>query len=236
MKVLDGKVLGVIGGMGPLATNMFYNMIIDKTDAACDQEHINMIILNHATMPDRTAAIKSGHVEEVFERLLKDAKFLEDSGASCIAVPCNTSHFILGQVQENIDIPIIHMIKEAVADVKKLTESKENPKVGIMATDGTIEIGLYQMECTKNNLQPVIPSPENQKKVMKIIYDGIKENKGVNPQDFKDVADEFKAKGCECVILACTELSVYKIQENLGNYFVDAMASLADKAISICKK
>lgn len=236
MNILEGRVLGVIGGMGPLATNLFYNMVIEKTDAESDQEHINMIILNHATMPDRTEAIKAGHEDEIFHKLLKDAQFLEESGACCIAVPCNTSHFILGKVQENISVPVINMIKGAAEDAKNAVKGIKSPKIGIMATDGTIKIGLYQRELNAVGLEPVIPTLTNQEKVMKIIYDGIKKGEPVNSGDFKEIEREFREMGCHKVILACTELSVYKIQENLSDYYIDAMESLADRAIAMCGK
>lgn len=235
MKPLGENVMGVIGGMGPLATDLFYNMVIGKTDAVCDQDHIDMIILSHASMPDRTAAIKSGQKDKVYAKLLKDAQFLENSGACCIAVPCNTSHVFLEDVQKEINIPIVHMIREAVLDVKEMFIGCDNIRAGIMATDGTIETGMYQKFCLENDVEPIVPSEENQKKVMKIIYEGVKKGEPVDPQDFKSVIDEFKENECNCVIMACTELSVYKIQENLDDFYVDAMESLAKKAISICK-
>ncbi|MBR3600093.1 MAG: aspartate/glutamate racemase family protein [Lachnospiraceae bacterium] len=111
------KVLGVIGGMGPLASQLFYKMVIEKTDAHCDQEHLNMIILSHATMPDRTAAIKSGNVEELYHKLWHDAKFLELGGADYIAIPCNTSHLLIDRLQSNLKVPIVNMIKEAVLSI-----------------------------------------------------------------------------------------------------------------------
>ena len=86
-------ILGIIGGMGPAATDLLYRRIIDRTDAQCDQEHLDMIILNHASIPDRTAAILSGNTREVEEKLISDARFLEKSGATAIAIPCNTSHY-----------------------------------------------------------------------------------------------------------------------------------------------
>lgn len=241
MNILEGKVMGVIGGMGPLATNVFYDMVIEKTEAERDQDHINMIILSHATMPDRTAAIKEGKTDEIFEKLLKDARFLEESGACCIAVPCNTSHYVLGWVQENVNIPIINMIDEAALMVKEAVGSGtgkdgEKVKIGVMATDGTIEMGLYQKALKAQGLEPVVPSSENQKKVMKIIYEGVKKGQPVKPEDFKAVADEFKEKGCAKALMACTELSVYKIKEGLDDYYIDAMEALVKKAIEICGK
>ena len=104
------KILGVLGGMGPLATQLFYKMVIERTDAKCDQEHLNMIILSHATMPDRTKEILEGRTEELFQLLLNDAKQLEASGAGVIAIPCNTSHVLIGRLQENVGIPVVNAI------------------------------------------------------------------------------------------------------------------------------
>ena len=95
----EGKILGIIGGMGPMASSVFYRMLIRMTPAHRDQDHINIILLSHATMPDRTESIRSGHVDELLARLREDARFLEDSGADFIAVPCNTSHALLDLVQ-----------------------------------------------------------------------------------------------------------------------------------------
>jgi aspartate racemase len=111
MKNANGRVLGVIGGMGPLATQLFYKMVIENTDASCDQDHIDMIILSHASMPDRTLAIEEERTDELVEKLSADARFLEESGATCIAVPCNTTHVILPKLQEKVGIPIIDMIE-----------------------------------------------------------------------------------------------------------------------------
>ena len=105
--------LGVLGGMGPQATNTFYQYIIDRTAARTDQEHISMLIFSDNGVPDRTAAILSGEEEPVYDRLLYGAKLLEQGGCTAIAVPCNTAHYFLDKVQEQISIPILHMVREA---------------------------------------------------------------------------------------------------------------------------
>lgn len=251
MKALDGKVLGVIGGMGPLATSVFYDMIIEKTDAKSDQENINMIILNHATIPDRTEAIENGTEDEVIDLLVHDAKFLEQSGASCIAITCNTAHFMIEKVQKQIGIPIINMIKQAADDTNKALRQNakiqnaeagscgaqahnEDYTVGIMATDGTLKIGLYQEAFAKLGIKTAVPNSENQEKLMQIIYEYIKQNRQADHKDFMAVANDLIAKGCDKILLACTELSVYAEQNELGDLYIDAMQSLADEAIRIC--
>lgn len=228
------KTLGVIGGMGPLATQLFYKMVIENTEAHKDQEHINMVILNHATMPDRTEAILTGHLDDLMGRLLEDADVLERSGADFIAIPCNTCHVLIDDLQEKTHLPVINMIKAAVKKIH--TTYGEGAKVGIMATDGTIQRGLYQKECEEQRLIPVIPTPENQKLVMKIIYEGIKDGEPIDYDEFEQVERQFRNEECDCVIMACTELSCFKEQYELSDYFVDAMAEMAKEAISSCGK
>ncbi|MBR5488708.1 MAG: amino acid racemase [Firmicutes bacterium] len=231
----DGrKAIGVIGGMGPLATQLFYKMVIEKTDAHTDQEHINMVILNHATMPDRTDAILNDKLDDLMHRLDDDAAVLEKFGADYIVIPCNTCHVLMDHLQSVTHIPIINMIKETVKKIVSI--HGKGARVGIMATDGTITWGLYQKECEANGLVPVIPNEDNQKLVMKIIYDGVKNGEPVDYADFEKIESQFREEQCDCVILACTELSCYKEEQNLPDYYVDAMEAMAEAAILLCDK
>lgn len=231
----DGKkAIGVIGGMGPLATQLFYKMVIEKTDAHTDQEHINMVILNHATMPDRTDAILNDKLDDLMHRLDDDAAVLEKFGADYIVIPCNTCHVLMDHLQSVTHIPIINMIKETINKIVAI--HGKGARVGIMATDGTIKWGLYQKECEAKGLIPVIPNEDNQKLVMKIIYDGVKNGCPVDYADFETIEKQFHEDKCDCVILACTELSCFKEDYNLSDYYVDAMEAMAEAAILLCDK
>ncbi len=231
----DGrKSIGVIGGMGPLATQLFYRMIIEKTDAATDQDHINMVILNHATMPDRTDAILNNKLDKLMHHVEEDVAVLEKFGADYIVVPCNTFHVVIDQVQSATDIPVINMIKETVKKI--ISVYGRGARVGIMGTDGTVKWGLYHKECEANGLVPVIPDEENQKLVMKIIYEGVKNGSPVDMTDFESVDADFRKKNCDCVILACTELSCFKDEHELPDYYVDAMETVAETAVLLCEK
>lgn len=226
--------LGVLGGMGPQATNTFYQFIIDRTDARSDQEHVNALILSDSGMPDRTAAILGGGAdqERVFQRLLADARLLEGAGCTVIAVPCNTSHFFLDRVQEQIGIPILHMIRETA----QVLAAQGLRRPGILATDGTIQTGLYQKEFAAAGIQAVTPSPQAQDLVMSLIYDDVKAGRDGDPQKFADIHRDLLAQGCDCGVLACTELSVFASQHHLPPFYTDAMAVLAERAVQACHK
>lgn len=226
--------LGVLGGMGPQATNTFYQFIIDRTDARTDQEHVNALILSDSQMPDRTGAIlgDEGAREAVFQRLLADARLLEGAGCTVLAVPCNTSHFFLDRVQEHIGIPILHMIRETA----RLLAGQGKTRPGILATDGTIRTGLYQGEFAALGIQAVVPSPQAQKLVMSLIYDDVKAGRAGDPQKFSAIHRDLEGQGCDCAVLACTELSVFAAQHHLPPFYTDAMAVLAERAVLACHR
>ena len=224
--------LGVLGGMGPQATNTFYQYILDRTDAANDQGHVNTLILSDSNMPDRTTAILSGNTQPVFDRLLEDARLLEHAGCTVIAVPCNTSHYFLDEVQKHIHIPILNMIRETARSL--IGQDLKRP--GILATDGTIRTGLYQREFEKLGITAVAPSPKAQQLVMSLIYDDIKAGRDGDPRKFAAIHQDLLAQGCDCGVLACTELSVFSASHHLPPFYTDAMEVLAQRAILACHK
>jgi aspartate racemase len=224
--------LGVLGGMGPQATQIFYQRILDRTEAVCDQEHLPALILSDTEMPDRTKAILSGQGETVYIRLLKNARLLESCGCTAIAIPCNTSHYFLDRLQTEVKTPILHMVRETA----KVIHQRGCRRVGILATDGTVQMGLYQKECAALGLKGLAPEPEIQKLVMSIIYDEIKKGEKGSREKFAVVDKALRAMGCDAGILACTELSVYRVYHGLPDFYVDAMEVLVEQAITVCGK
>lgn len=230
----DGrKILGVLGGMGPLATQLFYGMIIEKTDAGCDQDHLNMIILSHAEIPDRTKAIKEGRTGELLQVLLEDARMLENNGAGVIAIPCNTSHVLYDRLQESVGVPIINMVEEAAAYIADRFR-EPGIRIAVLATDGTVGTGLYQKALERAGIIPVVPGPESQKLIMKLIYDGVKSGGDIEFSDFLTIQEEISGQGCRAAILACTELSCFKDMYRLPDFYIDAMGVLAERSILAC--
>lgn len=230
---MEAKKLGVIGGMGPMATSMFLEKLILHTKANKDQDHIDTIILNHATMPDRTQAILNNTGEAFLIEVEKDIRLLEYAGVANIAIPCNTSHFYFDAMQEFTDIPIIHMVERTAEHIHQNFGAA--CKVAILATDGTIKSGTYSAACEKYELDYYIPNPTLQEKVMEIIYQykaGILQ-KGELEKVIKYCLEEEQAT---CVILGCTELSCIEIPEEMKQYCVDPMDVLVKESIHLSGK
>ena len=222
--------LGILGGMGPQATQDFYQRILDRTDAAKDQEHLPTLIWSDTSMPDRTAAILGGDAEGCYQRLLAGARLLEGGGCTVLAIPCNTSHYFADRLQGDISIPLIHMPRETVG----VLAEEGRRKVGILGTDGTIRTGVYQKECTARGIEAVSPPEEVQKLVMSIIYDEIKRGEKGSREKFAVIDRWLRQAGCDSAILGCTELSVYRTYHGLPDHYLDAMDVLAQRCITAC--
>lgn len=236
MKEGNEKKLGVLGGMGSKASAYFYNLIVDLTEAQNDQDHVNAVYINCASMPDRTEAILSGEDTLLKKLLIENVNILASLGVSHIAIPCNTSHFFWKEMQESVDIPIINMVQKTLDFiVEKDSGRKKFLKVGLLATDGTVRTGVYEKYLDDSIMEMVYPSSEMQEIVMDVIYKGVKGSQGVTFNELEEVLDELRGRDCDYIILGCTELSVISGREN-DSYIVDALEVLAKEAILMSGK
>lgn len=226
-------VLGVIGGLGPLATAYYMELVIKMTKAECDQDHLEMIVYNCPGVPDRTKYILGQSDENPLPRMLKIGQALQKQGADVIAIPCMTAHYFHEELKTNLDVQVIHGIRETAEHLKAAGVNV----VGIMATDGTISSGIFQKEIEALGMTAVAPDEEFQKKVMKMIYDDIKAGKMPTKEEFMQVKEHLVMhKGAEAVVLGCTELSLIKNAYDLGDGVIDTLEVLAKASILACEK
>ncbi len=224
------KLLGVIGGMGPMATVYFMELIISMTKSSCDQEHINMIIYNIPSIPDRTRYILKQSNENPMQYLMKIGQQLEKDGAEIIVIPCITAHHWYGKLEKSVRIPVINLLYE----IRDFLIAKDIHTIGVMATSGTIKTVLLQKILQDSGIEIIIPLEEEQKKVMDIVYGQIKANRNVDYIKFHEVVAHLQERGAEKVLLACTELSLVKRNLELQLDFFDSMEILAKRCIELC--
>lgn len=222
------KILGILGGLGPMSTVYFYELLTSMTKAECDQDHIDMVISSHATTHDRTAYIVGASQNNPLDMMIPDAKKLVEFGADIIAIPCNTAHYFYERLAAEINIPILNIIEESV----KYLKARGIKKFGLLATDGTVKSGTYQKYCVAHDTTCVVPDEARQARIMDIIYNQVKCGKPVNMESFYEVAHYMRTLGCERLILGCTELSLIKKNENLEDFYVDSLYCLALSTIT----
>lgn len=222
------KTIGIIGGMGPLATADLYTKIIKFTLAEKDQEHVPVIIDSNPLIPDRTAYILQGG-ESPLPEIVKSIRRLEAAGCDFLIMPCNTAHHIIDEIKATTKIPFINMMEETV---KVVAEMYPGEKVGLLATDGTAKSGAYHKYFASVGLDVIIPK-DHQEDVMDYIYKGVKT--GNLEKDLKGLEmaiHEMEAMGATTFILGCTELSAVSQKiRTIDKVLLDPLEILAVRSI-----
>ena len=222
------QLLGIIGGLGPMASAYFYELITRHTKAASDQDHIDIILSSRASTPDRTDFIVGRSDKSPLPAMIADAQSLEVYGATAIVIPCNTAHYFLEEVQKSVSVPMPSIISETAAHIQKCGFRK----AAILATEGTILSGSYQRELERLGLGWMIPDGDGKAKLMDIIYGSVKQGVIPSPEELYKVSDPMFEAGCDCAILGCTEPSLLGEQID-DERFVDSLLTLAACSIRL---
>ncbi|QPK93650.1 aspartate/glutamate racemase family protein [Actinomyces sp. zg-332] len=215
--------LGVIGGMGSLATAEYFRKLVTSSSAKSDSDHINVIILNHATLPDRSECILNNTPEKFLDCIKSDFEILNNAKVNAIAIPCNTSHYYYNNFLDFTNIPVINMVEKTILAVK----SSNFSKACVFGTKGTLSSKIYNRYANEHGIELVNLPSDIQNEVMKIIYD-IKENGDVTSNSFNEILSNYCDE--ETIgIIACTELSLIPITSEVKT--IDALDVLVRESL-----
>jgi len=220
-------LLGIIGGMGTQATGCFYKKLHSMQKVTTEQEYLDVLLYSKPTIPDRTAYITGQSTESPLEPLISVAKTLESAGATCIALPCVTSHYFYDDLSKAVKVPILHIPNETAAVAKK----RGIKKVCVLATEGTIKGKVFHTAFEKQGIEVLLPSDEMRSELMTIIYD-VKRGVEVFPEKLERIVEKTQNNGAEAVILGCTEFCVIA-KENPN--MINTLELLAKASITQCR-
>lgn len=220
------KRIGILGGMGPLATIDLYTKIVELTNAKSDQDNIPIVIDNYPQIPDRTAYILEGGADP-FPFLKEGALRLKNAGCEAICISCNTAHYFADRLEKECGVNIIHIAKIAVKSIKRKFPNAQ--KIAVIGTTGTTKAKIYENELIANGLECVKISDENLSAIMDCIYKGAKANNlNAYVNLFNDTMDKIQA---DAYIAACTEIPLFLPYAKKKSEFIDATLELARAAL-----
>ena len=227
------KIIGILGGMGPEATIDLFTKIVKGTKVRKDQDHFRILIDNNPKIPDRTLAIL-GKGPSPLPSLIRSARLLERAGADFIVIPCVTAHFFWESLQRQIKVPILHLVEETLSVVSVRMRGVQ--PLGLLATTGTIQGGLFQGFFSKKGIDLLVPTAGVQKRVvMNAIYgkDGIKARgpSATSKRLLLKVSEELIQRGARGIIAGCTEIPLVLKDGDLSVPLIDPIAILARAAV-----
>ncbi len=201
------KIIGVLGGMGPEATVHMFNLIVQLTDARVDQDHVHVIIDSNPRIPPRPRYLLEGG-ESPLPALIESAQRLQKAGADFIVMPCHTAHHFHGDIVKHIDIPFPHLQLETVRHIE--TKYPDARRFGVLATEGTIKVGLFQA-LFDDPARVVVPDTDNQALLNESLFgpDGVKAGgKDIPRRQLMEVVRHLGEQKVDAVIVGCTEISM----------------------------
>ena len=221
------KRLGILGGMGPAASAEYITRLIQQTQANCDQEHIPFVLWNEPRTPDRSTSLRNGDGKPL-PYLLQGIQALKTAGCDLIVIPCNTAHFWYDELIK-FQVPIVHIVDSVAyslcdADVNSGT-------IGIIGTQATIELGLYQNHLIDWNC--IVPSQEEMNNIVQPAIDLVKAGDMIKSHTMlMSVVDSLISRGARAVVLGCTEipLAIREFNQN-GIPLINSIDSLVKVAI-----
>ena len=218
--------LGILGGMGPMAGAYFYTRIIENTVAESDRDHIPVVLLGDPRIPDRTESILSGN-DRACAALLHGIDALEGIGADVIAIPCNTAHAYLDDMRRHSGIPILDMPRLAVA----YAAAQGKRRIGVLSTRGCRRAMVYERAAKEFGCGIVALPVAAGVAVEGLIYRQ-KGGAAVEANSYLPYLNMLAARGADCVVLACTEISC-TFGGVLAENRIDALEVLAKTVVAL---
>lgn len=224
------KIIGILGGMGPLATASFFADVISvcqtKYGAEQDTDYPKIFLYNTALYGFNETGFSKPDL--VREQLISDTKKLENWGADFIVIPCNTVHFFIGDMRSELKIPIISIVDSTIDKIKK-TNFK---KIGILSSLSSRELGLYEKKLVNNGFEIIITTKEEQRLLDSVVLAVMSGNHGkMEKEILVDVINRMKKNGAEAIILGCTELPLVIHKEDSPLFLFNTIHILAEYAV-----
>ena len=196
------KILGILGGMGPLATVDFLQKLIEETPAQRDQDHIPVIVYSVPQIPDRPPAIV-GSGESPLPHMLRGVQTLRSAGAAAVAIACNTAHYWYDELASQGGLPILHIADAACAALG----DPPLRRVGLMATDGTVAAGFYQSRLQARGIECLLNDADEQRTLVLPAINCVKRTDLAQAHALASrAAQNLLDRGAQAIIMGCTEI------------------------------
>lgn len=224
-------LLGVLGGMGPLAGATFACRLAMLTPAASDQHHIPVLLRNDPRIPDRSNARLRGGADPL-PAMREGMAFLAASGAECIVIPCNTAHLWFEALRQSVDVPVLHIVDAVIQDLRR--QGIHDGKVGVMGTPATLELALYQAALARAGYEPLVPTAAEIERCCVAAIAAVKENRLGDA--FSPAAEGIRAlrsRGARAIVLGCTELPLAVPHAQRGTFGVVLTDSIDALALAV---
>lgn len=216
------KIIGILGGMGSLATAYYFQQLILAQTGTTDQDYYRIIVDNNTQIPDRTNFIIN-QGENPFDALNLSVEMLNQANITHGFMPCFTAHYFYPELVKTANFEFVSVF-ETLADY--ISKHPTIKKIGVLATSGTQQVGLFEKHLP--NVTIVYPDEFHQDMITNAIYNanhGIKANK-IDDQTItwlNQASNHLQQQGVDVLVAGCTEVSMMKNHPDITHDWLDPM-------------
>ena len=226
--------LGVMGGMGPLATADFLAKLAQATPVTVEQQHLRVLVDSNPKVPDRIQAI-AGTGVSAGPALAEMAAGLERAGADFLVMACNTAHVFEAEIRAAVSIPFASIVDEASDECMRAHAGMR--RVGLLATPACIASGLYQRALERNGLRAIVLNEADEAAFLAVLraikLAGVSRDLRIA---MKRLAEALVVGGAEVVVAGCTEVPLVLDAVDLAVPLLDATANLARRCVGYARR
>lgn len=170
------EALGVVGGMGPVASAEFLKSVYEYSRGECEQEFPVVYVYSDPTFPDRTEAFLRGDDEELLSRLARALRALRRMGATKTVLCCMTIHYLLPRLPPELGARVVSLL-DVLADALPRTERRHL----LVCSTGTRRLGLFEGHARRDVFERhlVLPSEEDQERIHRDLIYPVKKSSGL---------------------------------------------------------
>jgi len=227
-------LIGVLGGMGPLATIDFMRKVLAATPAASDQDHVPLVVSSIPQVPDRTAAFRGDGVSPL-AAMVASGQRLARAGAGLVVVPCNTAHLWFAELESALALPMLHLVDAALEDA--VATAGAGATIGLLCTDATLASGLYVNRTPRSAQAPGVQwALPTATEMLELVMPGIQAVKAGaldrGAELLGAAARALARRGAQALVLGCTEVPLVLDAGNSPVPVIDATDALARRAVA----
>lgn len=224
------KTIGILGGVGPQTTAKVYLSIIKLIRESGEEKYPPIVIYNlpFPFVIEHEAIVQGINSEKMIPYLIDGAKILEKSGVDFGILPCNTLHKYMEEIRKAVKFPFISILEETALTLK----DRKVKKVGILATETTIESKIYEDVLRNNGINILYPSKNEQNIVNNIIVELLNETESnLQREKLESVCNILHGREAEIILLACTDLQLIASDIKISVPIVDTTEILINASV-----